>query len=334
VIAATTGFAWGAPAWLGLLPLLGVVAWLRWRQLERTRFQPAWLLRAAATWPPMPTTARTRCWLLPSLLHWAMLALVVVAMARPLVRREAAAEPPGRSILLCLDHSSSMAADDLAPGRTRHDVGREVAAAFVRARPHDRLGFVSFARYSDLRCPPTRDHDACTALLAALPMVERDGPEDATAIGAAVATAAASLERSPGGGKVVVVVTDGEENVAHELAPDEIAPLHAAQLCAAAGIRVHTIQVGNGNRKPDGRVVPVDTSAVQQLAATTGGRHFVAGDARALAAVYAAIDRLETSPPPPPRLVEHEWYPAVLAAALGVAAVARVLALFWLRRSW
>jgi len=334
VIAASTGFVLSAPAWLWLLPLLVVAAWLRWRHLERTHFAPAWLFRDPSSPAPLPRTARARCWLLPALLHTAMLALVVVAMARPVVLREVAADPPGRTILLCLDHSSSMAADDLAPGRTRHDVGREVAAAFVRARPQDRVGFVSFARYSDLRCPPTRDHDACTELLAALPMVERDGPEDATAIGAAVATAAASLERSPGGGKVVVVVTDGEENVAHELAPDEIAPLHAAQLCAAAGIRVHTIQVGSGNRKPDGRVVPVDTTAVQQLAATTGGRHFTAGDARALAAVYAAIDRLETAPPPPPKLVEREWYPAVLAVALGLAALARCLSVLWLRRSW
>lgn len=330
--AAAEGFAFAAPGWLWLLPVLLLLAWLRSRRLERTLFAPAFLLPAGTAGPRLPRSWRARAFHLPSALHALMLALVVVAMARPQSRWPEPAPPAGRTIVLCLDQSSSMAATDLAPGRSRHDIGRAVAAAFVEARPHDRIGLVGFARYSDLRCPPTQDHAALRELLAALPMVAAESPEDATAIGAAVATAARSLERAAGG-RVLIVVTDGEENVAHELAPDEIAPLHAAQLCAAAGIRVHAIQVGSGNIKPDGQVVPIDASALRDLAALTGGRHFAAADARALAEVYAQIDRLEAPPPAPPRQAEREWYPAVLGAALLLAALARGLALGWLGRA-
>lgn len=329
---AAEGFVFAAPGWLWLLPVLVAVGWLRWHRLERTQFAAGFLLQPGATGKRLPRTWRARAFHLPSALHAAMLALVVVAMAQPQSQRQQPAPPAGRTIVLCLDQSSSMAATDLAPGRSRHDVGREVAAAFVKDRPHDRIGLLGFARYSDLRCPPTADHEALGELLAALPLIAADSPEDATAIGAAVATAARSLERASGG-RVLILVTDGEENVAHELAPDEIAPLHAAQLCAALGIRVHAIQVGSGNVKPDGQVVPIDGSALRDLAALTGGRHFVAADARGLAGVYAQIDQLETSPPSPGRLVGYEWYPAMLGLALLLAALARGLAIGWLRRA-
>ncbi len=305
--------AWG---WL-LLPVLLVMAW-RWRRLPRAPFAAAGLLTTvtAANELPLPRTLRTRLWALPACLSMLAMLAVVVAMMRPTAHRPAPALPPGRDLLLCLDTSSSMAALDLEPDRSRLDVGRAVAADFVRARPFDRIGFVAFARYNDLRCPLTSDHEALVVLLDKLTMVQKEGPEDATAIGAAVATAAAALRRSTAKSKVVVVVTDGEENVASALAPDEIAPLHAAQLCAEFGIRVHTIAVGRGNQKPDGRFVALDTTALQQLAAGTGGRFFVATDRRALAQVYAAIDALEANALQPPGVVVQEWFPLALALAL------------------
>ncbi len=331
--ATTFGWALAAPAWLWLLPLLLVAAACRHRRRRSVLFAPAALLatRSAAA-GDLPCTWRTRCRHLPFALEGAAMACLVLAMARPVERTPAPPLPPGRDLLLCLDVSSSMAATDLQPDRTRHDVGVQLAADFVQARPHDRLGLVAFARYADLRCPLTRDHAAVRELLATLRLVEKEGPEDATAIGAAVARAAAALRSSAASGKVVVVVTDGEENVATALAPDEIAPLHAGQLCAELGIRVHAIVVGRGNQKPDGRFVALDTQAVQQLAAATGGRFFAASDARALGEVYAAIDALETTAPPAPGVFVHERFPWALALGLSLWALARGLRATALRR--
>jgi Ca-activated chloride channel family protein len=317
-----------APSWLWLAPLALAAVLRAHRRAPAADVAAAPLLRAPAGAAPLPRTWRGRAAAVPGLAAATALLLVVLALARPVERVSVPAPPPGRDVLLCLDVSSSMAATDLAAERTRLDVARELAAAFVRARVHDRVGFLTFARYHDLRCPVTLDHDAVIELLQPLQLVERDGPEDATAIGAAVATAALALQRvSTAPTPVLVVVTDGEENVATALTPDEIAPLHAAQWCAAAGIRVHTIAVGRGNVRADGGVDPLDTTAVEQLARTTGGRFFRAADARELAAVYAAIDRAEASVVQPPGTRERELFPlaavaALLAWGIGIGAAA------------
>lgn len=334
LVPAGAELALAQPGWLWLLPLVALAAWWAWRRAPRARFAAAPLLGGAANDAApaaLPRTWRVRLRALPAVLELLGAALLVVALAAPVQRVPVPPTPPGRDILLCLDVSSSMAADDLRPGRTRLEVGVELATAFVRARSHDRIGCVAFARFADLRCPATSDHGALAETLAALRLVAKDGPEDATAIGAAVGLAATALQRAAAGTKVIVVVTDGEENVATALTPDEIAPLHAAQLCAAAGIRVHGVVVGRGNRKPDGRFVALDTTAVEQLATTTGGRFFAAADAAAFAQVYAAIDALEANAAQPPGVLERPRFALVLAAATVLLAVARALRGTWLR---
>src|SRR6185295_2846875 len=129
----------------------------------------------------------------------------------------------GIDILLCLDVSSSMTTpmarigSMTGPSRpasdSRLEVARDAAARFIRGRPDDRIGLLSFARYCDLIGPPTLDHAALLERLADVRAVEADGPEDATAIGAAVARAAQALRSSPSQSKLVIVLTDGEENV-------------------------------------------------------------------------------------------------------------------------
>ncbi|MBL8753658.1 MAG: VWA domain-containing protein [Planctomycetes bacterium] len=326
MIASGPGFAFAAPAFLWLLPgLLLVGAW----RVRRAATLP---VAAAVPWSGLPRTWRTRLHRLPAGLEGAALACLLLALLQPVEVRPAPPLPPGRDLMVCLDCSSSMAVDDLAPGTTRFDVARRLAAEFVLGRSHDRAGLVAFARYCDLRCPLTADRAALAAILASLPLTRRDGPEDATAIGAAVGTAVQALLRTDRASRVVVLVTDGEENVALPGAAAEIAPAHAAQLCKQHGIRVHAIVVGAGNRKADGRVEAIDTSAVRQLAAATGGRFFPAGDAEALARVYAAIDALETEPAQSRGTVTTEWFPACVAAALLLLGVARCLAASWLRR--
>lgn len=320
-----------APEWLWAIgPLLVVHGWLVLRSPH--------LSLAAGGGPELhfarlPKSGRARLWWLPWFLEALALGLLVLALAQPVQRRPKPPEPPGRDLVLCVDRSSSMAADDLQPGRPRLAVGIELLGEFVRLREHDRLGLVTFARYADLRCPPTGDHAALLELLQGTTMVEKDGPEDATAIGAATALAGALLRRSPARAKVVVLVTDGEENVAGEGDAQSIAPLHAAQLCAASGVRVHTIVVGRGNRRGDGTWAPLDTIAVQQLATTTGGRSFRAEDRQALANVCTAIDELEALPWAPPGVEVQVLFPWALAAGLLALAFAWLGAV-WLRRPW
>ncbi|HEX5052545.1 MAG TPA: VWA domain-containing protein [Planctomycetota bacterium] len=330
VAALEMGWQWRDPAWFWLLAIVPVLVWWRRARAARAAFAAAGLLHgalaAACDDSVLPASWRERAAAVPLLLEVLAIALAVCALARPVQRVPLPPEREGRDVLLCLDRSSSMAAEDLAEGRTRLDVAKEVASRFVAERGVDRTGFVTFARYADLGCPPTLDRDAVRALLGGVQMVDKEGPEDATAIGAAVALAAEVLARSPAKGKVVVLLTDGEENVATSAAPAEIAPLHAGQLCAAFGIRVHAVVVGKGNQKADGRFVPLDTTAVRQLAETTGGRFFAAPDAAALRAVYADIDALEAVAFAEPRVWVREWFALALGLSVLAAAGAHCLA--------
>lgn len=326
------------PLWLLLLAAVPMLAWWRRRTLPVVPFAAAWLLGSRppgtaadkAQRAPLPRSLRQRLASLPAWLDALVLTLGVVALARPVQRLPLPPERLGLDVLLCVDTSSSMAATDLAAGRTRHAVALELAAGFVTQRLDDRVGFVTFARYADLRCPPTLDHQAAAELLRAVPMVGKDSPEDATGIGAAIALAATTLGRSAAKGKVIVLLTDGEENVATSATPQEIAPLHAAQLCAGLGVRVHGVVIGQGNQKPDGRFVPLDTTAVRQLAQQTGGRFFTARDASALEQVYRDIDALEKVAFAEPRVLVVEWFGAPLAVALLLALLSGLLRRRWL----
>jgi Ca-activated chloride channel family protein len=326
LIAVEPGFTLAAPAFLWLLPLpFAVLVW-------RTRKSAGLPFAAAVPWAPLPPTWRTRLRGLPAGLEVLAWLFLLLALLRPVEVRPAPPLPPGRDLMLCLDCSSSMATDDLGPGSSRFDVARRLAAEFVAGRSHDRVGLVAFARFCDLRCPLTTDRQALAAILGDLELTRKEGPEDATAVGAAVGTAAQALLRTDRAARVVVLVTDGEENVALPGATSEIAPAHAAQLCKQHGIRVHAIVVGTGNRKADGRIEAIDTTAVRQLAAATGGRFFSAGDAQALAQVYAAVDAVETEPAQSRGTVRIEWFPTCVVLALSLLGLVRLLATTWLRR--
>lgn len=327
IAALEVGFTWRAPfAVLLLLPVLAALA-IRWRRRPFVAMSCA--LGAAADGPGLPTTWRSRLACLPLLLEGAALAAFVAAIARPV---QVEVEPParlGRDVLLCFDRSSSMAATDLDPARTRLDVARALASEFLAGRRDDRLGLVTFARFADLVCPPTADRTAVVELLEQVRLVDADGPEDATAIGAAVGMAASLLQRSEASGKVLVLLTDGEENVAAFGAPDQIAPLHAGQWCRDHDVRVHTIALGRGAPAADGSWRPLDTTAVQQLAKITGGRFFAAADSAALRGVYQEIDRLEATRFAEPGVRVREWFalPTLVGLALlGAAFLLRPLA--------
>ena len=326
-LAVEIGFQWRQPLAFALLALVAVAVAIRLRGRAGVAFAAAGLLDDSV--PAMPQTWRTRLACAPLALEAAGLAALVLALARPV---DVQSEPParlGRDVLLCFDRSSSMAAVDLHPTLPRLHVARQLGAEFLAGRRDDRLGIVTFARFADLVCPPTADRAAVAELLDAVQLVDAESPEDATAIGAAVGMAANLLQRSDAPGKVIVLLTDGEENVAAFGAPDQIAPLHAGQWCRDRGIRVHTIAIGRGEQQADGSWRALDTTAVQQLAKITGGRFFPAPDAAALAAVYDEIDRLEAAQFAEPGVRVTEWFAAPILLGLlllGFAHLARPIA--------
>jgi Ca-activated chloride channel family protein len=178
-------------------------------------------------------------------------------------------------------------------------VAKETARDFVGQRPHDRIGLVAFAATSFTQCPLTLDHDALSELLSGL---DFGLAEDGTAIGMGLATAVSGLRTSRTPSKVVVLLTDGQNN------RGAIDPLTGADLARAFGIKVYAVLVGRGGIVPvpvndplRGRRVEmvrmdVDEGSLREIASKTGGRFFRAQDPAALSEIYGEIDRLERAP--------------------------------------
>ena len=267
---------------------------------------------------------------LPVALRLAALALALVAMARP-QRPDASAarEAEGIDIVLVLDASSSMEAPDFFP--TRYEAAKEVAAEFVRGRKDDRIGLVVFAGEAFTAAPLTLDHDFVLRMLRpSRAEVTAGAMEGGTAIGTAVATAAARLRGDDERGRVVVLLTDGENNAG------AVDPQTAAEAAAALGVRVYSIGVGAtsafgplGAGARDG----LDEATLQAVARTTGARYFRATDTDALRAIYDEISRLETTrvETPVDRPVD-ERYGLFLWPALALLALDVLLATTRLRR--
>lgn len=310
------------PAMLGLAVLVVPALWLRFRRGgPALHFGAAHLLGRDR----LPVSWRTATRGLPGALHVLGLLLLVVALARPMSREPLPLEKQGIDILLCLDTSSSMQANDMDLERTRLEVAKDAAQKFIRDRDDDRIGLITFARYADLRCPLTQDHEALAEILAEVETVEGDGPEDATGIGTALVRAAEVLDASPTASRVVILLTDGEETVATDGMPGEIPPAHAGQLSERLGLRVYPVVVGIGKRSAAGRWTRLDTKDVRTLAARTGGAFHEARSAGAVEAVYARIDRLETSPFAEARFTMEDRYLPFLLLAFGLIAIGRLL---------
>jgi Ca-activated chloride channel family protein len=313
---------WDMPwALLGLL----VVPWLLWRGRREVGRRAAVLwVRVAGAWSAGALAMPLR---VAGLLPWLVLTLAVLALARPQQGlRQSETETRGVDIVLALDISPSMRAEDLRP-RNRLFVAKATARDFIRQRPHDRIGLVAFAATSFTLCPLTLDHAVLTELLETL---DFGMAEDGTAIGMGLATSVARLRESKTPSKVVVLLTDGQNN------RGAIDPLTGAELAAALGIRVHTVLVGRGGVVPvpvDDPVfgkrvemvrMDVDEGVLREIARRTGGRFYRAVDSDALAGIYAAIDRLEQAPI---RSIQYKEYVDVGPLLLGAAAIVMALSI-------
>jgi Ca-activated chloride channel family protein len=318
------------PLWLLALVAVPALVWAARRDRDvrpGVRFSAAGDVagRAAEGW--------ARWAWLPGALRLAALALAVVALARP-QQRDASVErsAEGIDIVLALDASTSMAAEDFPPNR--FEAAKAVAAEFVRGRETDRVGLVVFAGQAYTQAPLTLDYPF---LLAMLREVRMGMIEDGTAIGTAIATSAARLRDSDAASKVVILLTDGQSN------RGQVDPQTAAEAAAAFGVRIYAIGVGGR-----GGVVPgagpfggsliqppadVDEPTLRGVAETTGGRYFRATDVEALRSIYEAIGTMERTAIEETVLLDvEELYPWALWPALLCLAAAAVLSDTRLRR--
>ena len=237
-----------------------------------------------------------RLYALVGLRNLALIALIV-AFARPQTGVTAEnVTTDGIDIVMALDLSTSMLAEDLEPNRI--EATKQVATDFVRGRRNDRIGLVVFAGNAFTQAPLTLDYGMVSTVLSEL---ETGIIEDGTAIGMGLATAVKRLQDSDASSKVIVLLTDGRNN------RGEIDPVTAAQMAQALDIRIYAIGAGTqgvarvpvddplfGRRYAQMRV-DIDETTLQETAALTGGRYFRATDRESLEQIYAEIDELETT---------------------------------------
>ena len=272
---------------------------------------------------------------LPFVLRTAAYALLVVALARPQgIEQNVRTSTEGIDIMLSIDVSGSMLARDFKPDRIT--AAKEVAASFISDRVGDRLGLVVFAGGAFTQSPLTTDQSTLQTLLARI----RSGLiEDGTAIGNGLATAINRLRESEAKSKVIILLTDGINN------RGEIAPMTAAEIARAQGIRVYTIGVGSrgtapypavdmfGNMTFINQKVEIDEKTLTEIARLTGGRYFRATDKEKLQAIYDEINQLEKSRVEvTERITYHELFLGWVLAALALLTAELLLSNLVLKR--
>jgi len=313
------------PAWLLLLLAVPLLAW------SHHRLSPF----GALTYSRLPTSRKGvgGGWRLhlPFYARLLALACLVVALARPQLGyawEESLTE--GIDIEIVLDISGSMGAEDFKP-KDRLTVAKRVVRDFVAGRPGDRIGIVVFSGGAMTRAPLTTDRAMLDTIID---NIQLNALPDGTAIGVALANAAARLKDSQAKSKVIVLVTDGINNAG------EIDPISAAAVCEGLGIKVYTVGVGGSQsmvpvpfpqRDPvTGRTfvrkvlmnLPVDEKLLRTIADRTGGEYFLATDPESLQRIFQEIDRLEKTPLQVKRYVRYrEAFPPLAWAALGLLAL-------------
>ena len=324
-----------SPYYLWLLTLLvPMIGYYVWRTLQGGA---SIQISSVAGVVRAPRTVRYYLRHLPFALRAAAFALLVVALARPQdVERLSRTNTEGIDIMLAIDVSGSMLARDFKPDRIT--AAKEVAGSFIADRYGDRIGLVAFAGEAFTQSPLTTDQSTLQTLLARI----RSGLiEDGTAIGNGLATAINRLRESEAKSKVIILLTDGVNN------RGQIAPMTAAEIARAQGIRVYTIGVGTEGTapypavdiygQPTGDVVmakvEIDEKTLGAMADLTGGKYFRATDNAKLKAIYDEINQLEKSKVEvTERISYHERFLVWALAALGALLLEFLLSNLVLKR--
>ena len=244
---------------------------------------------------------RVRLIHLPMILRCAAFTFIVMALARPQTQSAwDEKQVEGIDIMLAMDVSTSMLAEDLRPNRI--EAAKEVAASFISDRPNDNIGLTIFAGEAFTQCPMTTDHASLLNLLRGVRTdIAANGLiSDGTAIGMGLANAVSRLKDSKTKSRVVILLTDGSNNMG------DISPMTAAQIAKSLGVRVYTIGVGTNKvaRYPmpvAGGVqyvnipVEIDTKTLSDIAAMSDGNFYRATNNKELKQIYHDIDKLEKS---------------------------------------
>ncbi|MBR0334536.1 MAG: VWA domain-containing protein [Bacteroidales bacterium] len=276
------------------LLLLLLIPAILWYVLKRKQRYASLQVSNTFAFKQMPKTWKQRCQHLPFVLRCLVFSLVVVVLARPQsVDSWQNTSTEGIDIVVALDISTSMLAEDLKPNRL--EAAKSIASSFVADRHNDNIGLVLFAGESFTQCPLTTDHAVLMNLFGS---IQCGMIEDGTAIGLGLANAVSRVKDSQAKSKVIILLTDGTNN------RGDIDPLTAAELAKTFGIRVYTIGVGKKGKAPypfqtaNGVVyqnveVNIDEEPLKQIASLTGGVYFRATDNATLAGIYQEIDQLE-----------------------------------------
>ncbi|MDH6358291.1 VWA domain-containing protein [Parabacteroides sp. PF5-9] len=281
------------PTYLYLLVLLiPLIAWY----IYKLRKSQASLQVSSTEAFEVPKAASWKIYLrhVPFVLRMFAITLLILVLARPQSTNSwQNSSTEGIDIMLAMDISGSMLAEDLKPNRL--EAAKDVAASFINGRPNDNIGLVVFSGESFTQCPLTTDH---TVLLNLFRDIQSGMIQDGTAIGLGLANAVSRIKDSQAISKVIILLTDGVNNMG------EIAPVTAAEIARSFGIRVYTIGVGTRGTAPYPYQTPfgiqyqnvpveIDEAVLQQIAVMTGGQYFRATDNASLKEIYTEIDQLE-----------------------------------------
>jgi Ca-activated chloride channel homolog len=256
---------------------------------------------------------------LPFICRMLCITFIIIALAHPQTKNdEQRAEGEGIDIILCIDVSGSMTAQDFTPNRL--EAAKKVAIDFVNKRLTDRIGIVIFSGESFTLCPLTTDHHV---LEAAIKGIRNGLLEDGTAIGSGLSTSVDRIRTSTSKTKVVLLLTDGENN------GGLIDPKTAKEIAKAFGVRVYTIGMASEGYAPqpvntemgvvmESQKIAIDEVLLKEIAFETGGKYYRARDNQSFAGVYSEIDKLEKSKIEVINTIRYneKFFPFILAAII------------------
>ncbi len=284
-----------------LFLLLLIIPYLVWYVMFRKKSEPTLRMSDTFAFNYAPKSWRVKLMPLQLLLRIVTFTLIVIVLARPQTSNSWKNKSvEGIDIMLAIDVSTSMLAEDLKPNRI--EAAKAVASEFIIGRPNDNIGLSIFAGEAFTQCPMTTDHASLLNLLQNVrtDIAARGLISDGTAIGMGLANAVTRLKGSKAKSKVVILLTDGSNNMG------DISPMTAAEIAQSLGIRVYTIGVGTNKVAPypmpvAGGVqyvnmpVEIDTKMLADIAAATEGDFYRATNTAELKNIYKEIDRLEKS---------------------------------------
>lgn len=284
-----------------LLLLLLLIPYIIWYLMYRKKSEPTMRMSDTNVYRYAPRSWKVTLMPVQTLLRVAVFILLVLALARPQTQNSWKNHTmEGINIMLAMDVSTSMLAEDLKPNRM--EAAKQVASEFIAGRPNDNIGLTIFAGEAFTQCPMTTDHASLLNLLQNVrtDIAARGLIQDGTAIGMGLANAVSRLKDSKAKSKVVILLTDGSNN------RGDLSPMTAAEIAKSFGIRVYTIGVGSAKMAPMPPMatglpqyinvpVEIDTKTLTDIAAATDGDFYRATNNSELKQIYKEIDKLEKS---------------------------------------